>query len=109
VAGRKVQPSEIEDVLRQMPGVADVRVLGAADAQRGEQVVACLVPGGPDADSVSTLAVRRFCSSRLAPFKIPRTVIVLDAIPLTARGKTDRRALEARVRATIEGIPEQMC
>ena len=43
VAGRKVQPAEVEDVLRQMPGVRDVRVVAAADPQRGEQVVACLV------------------------------------------------------------------
>ena len=109
VAGKKVQPAEVEDVLRQMPGVTDVRVIGAADAQRGEQVVACLAVERGLADTISTLSVRRFCSSRLATFKIPRTVIVLDAIPLTARGKTDRRALEERVRATIEGIPETLC
>ena len=43
IAGRKVQPGEIEDVLRSMPGVADVRVLAAPDAQRGQQIAACLV------------------------------------------------------------------
>ena len=109
VAGKKVQPAEVEDVLRQMPGVCDVRVMGAPDTQRGEQVVACLVAHAGAAAPVSTLAVRRFCSARLAAYKIPRTVILLDAIPLTPRGKTDRRALEERVRATIAGIPEQLC
>ena len=44
---------------------------------------------------------RRFCAARLAPFKIPRTVVFLDAIPLTTRGKTDRAALDAVVRARI--------
>ena len=50
VAGKKVQPAEVEDVLRQMPGVRDVRVVAAADAQRGEQVVACVVaePGAEE-------------------------------------------------------------
>ena len=43
VAGKKVQPAEVEDVLRTMPGVRDVRVLAAADPQRGEQVAACIV------------------------------------------------------------------
>jgi long-chain acyl-CoA synthetase len=109
VAGKKVQPMEVEDVLRQMPGVRDVRVLGAPDPQRGEQVVACLVVDPPMGPAVTTLAVRRFCSSRLAAFKIPRTVIGLDAIPLTARGKTDRRALDALVRARTAGITEQLC
>jgi len=56
VAGRKVQPEEVESVLRQMPGVADVRVLGASDAVRGEQIVACLVP---DNGPITALAVRR--------------------------------------------------
>jgi O-succinylbenzoic acid--CoA ligase len=108
VAGRKVQPAEIEAVLRRMAGVRDVRVIAAADRQRGEQVVACVVAetGGTPP---STLAVRRFCSARLAPFKIPRTVVFLDTLPLTARGKLDRRALDETVRAAIAGTPEQLC
>ena len=43
VAGHKVRPDEVEDVLRAMPGVADVRVIGADDSRRGEQIVACIV------------------------------------------------------------------
>jgi long-chain acyl-CoA synthetase len=109
VAGRKVQPAEVEDVLRQMPGVRDVRVLAAADSQRGEQVVACLAVEPGQTESVTTVAVRRFCSSRLAPHKIPRTVVVLDAIPMTPRGKTDRRALDEEIRLRIKGLPEQLC
>ena len=80
-----------------MPGVRDVRVLAAADSRRGEQVVACLAAEPGQTESVTTVAVRRFCSSRLAPHKIPRTVVVLDAIPMTARGKTDRRALDEAI------------
>jgi long-chain acyl-CoA synthetase len=109
VAGKKVQPAEVEQVLRQMPGVRDVRVVGAADPQRGEQVVACLAVDPSHAPAVGTMAVRTFCSSRLASYKIPRAVVLLDAIPLTARGKTDRQALHAVIRARIEGITEQMC
>ena len=98
VAGKKVQPDEVELVLRAMPGVIDVRVVAAPDARRGQQIVACIVARG---SGVTALAVRRFCAARLAPFKIPRTVVFLDAIPLTARGKTDRAALDAVVRARI--------
>ncbi len=100
VAGRKVQPEQVEQVLRTMPGVADVRILAAPDARRGQQIVACIVADNGD-HPVSTLTVRRFCAQRLAPHKIPRTILLLGALPLTARGKTDRAALEALVRAQL--------
>jgi long-chain acyl-CoA synthetase len=98
VAGRKVQPEEVEAVLREMPGIADVRVLGAPDASRGQQIVACLVAAGAPADM---LAIRHYCAARLAAYKLPRTVIWLNRIPLTARGKTDRVQLEALVSARL--------
>ena len=88
-----------------MPGVADVRVLAAPDARRGQQIVACIVADAGDR-AVSALAVRRFCAARLAPHKIPRTIVFLDAMPLTARGKIDRAALDELVRAAqIDGSP----
>jgi long-chain acyl-CoA synthetase len=108
VAGKKIQPAEVEDVLREMPGVRDVRVIGGADARRGEQVAACIV-ADRTAAPISVLSVRKFCSSRLAPHKIPRVVLVLDALPVTVRGKIDRRALDDAVRAAIAGFPEQLC
>ncbi|MEO7274823.1 MAG: fatty acid--CoA ligase family protein [Vicinamibacterales bacterium] len=98
VAGRKVQPEEVEAVLRNMPGVADARVLGAPDAFRGQQVVACVVAAGPALDM---LEIRQYCAARLAAYKVPRTLIWLDRIPLTVRGKTDRVQLEAIVSARL--------
>ena len=103
VAGRKVQPEEVERVLRSMPGVVDVRVVGAPDAIRGQQVVALLVTAGAD---LSVLAVRQFCASRLAPHKIPRAVVPLDRMPLTERGKADRARLQAIVRAHLNRSSE---
>ena len=94
VAGRKVQPDEVEAVLRGMPGIRDARVLGAPDASRGQQIVACLVADGPRPDM---LAIRQYCASRLAVYKLPRLVIWLDHIPVTPRGKTDRAQLERLV------------
>ena len=88
IAGRKVQPEEVEHVLQSMPAVADVRVLAAPDAQRGQQIVACVVPAA--SQPLHAIDVRRFCAERLAPHKIPRVVLFLESIPLTARGKTDR-------------------
>jgi acyl-CoA synthetase (AMP-forming)/AMP-acid ligase II len=99
VAGRKVQPEEVERVLHAMPGVVAVRVVSADDPRRGQQLVACIVAAPPS--RITSLAVRQFCASRLAPHKIPRLVFFLDAIPLTVRGKTDRAALDALVRARM--------
>lgn len=102
VAGRKVQPEEVEAVLRQMPGVTDVRVIGASDPARGQQIVACIVcPGGP----LAVLDVRRFCGARLPPYKIPRTIVQIEAIPLTERGKTDRQRLQAIVDERLREAP----
>jgi len=99
VAGQKVRPDEVEEVLRTMPGIADARVVGADDPSRGEQIVACVVaePEG----SIAELAVRRFCAARLAPHKVPRTIVFVGAIPVTPRGKIDRAALEGIVRARL--------
>lgn len=100
VAGRKVQPDEVEAVLRSMPGVADVRVVAAPDARRGQQIVACIVVDAR-ASSITTLVIRRYCAERLASYKVPRAIVFVERIPLTARGKTDRAALDALVRARL--------
>ena len=99
VAGRKVQPLEVEAVLRSAPGVTDVRVLGAPDPLRGQQLVACVVMDNGCRDSGAGL--RAHCVNRLAPFKIPRRFLFLDCIPLTERGKTDRARLDALVREHV--------
>jgi acyl-CoA synthetase (AMP-forming)/AMP-acid ligase II len=101
VAGRKVRPEEVEQVLRAMPGVADVRILAAPDAQRGQQIVACIVADAGDR-GITPLSVRQFCAARLAAHKIPRTILFLGAMPVTVRGKTDRAALEDLVRARLD-------
>jgi long-chain acyl-CoA synthetase len=93
VAGRKVQPYEVEAVLRRMPGIADARVVGAPDERRGERLVACLVTNR----ALRPFEIRQFCAARLAAHQIPREFIFLDALPRDARGKTSRRALDALV------------
>lgn len=98
IAGRKVQPDEVERVLLLCDGVADVRVLGIADERRGEQLVACVVMNGTQP---SVLALRQFCAARLAAHKIPRAFVFVDAIPLNERGKTDRIRLRAAMTSAL--------
>jgi long-chain acyl-CoA synthetase len=95
VAGRKVQPVEVESVLRAHADIADVRISGAPDPRRGQQVAACIVRRAGSA--LTEMAVRQFCSERLAPHKVPRLIVFAERIPVTARGKTDRDALQALI------------
>jgi hypothetical protein len=86
VAGRKVQPEEVERILRDMPGIRDVRVVAAPDPRRGQQIVACIV--ADPAAQVGVLDVRRFCSARLASYKIPRSDRVRDTHSVTRAAKS---------------------
>jgi acyl-CoA synthetase (AMP-forming)/AMP-acid ligase II len=99
VAGRKVNPAEIEQVLRDLPGIADVRVMGASCERRGQRLVAFVVSD----QALNPLDLRQRCARMLSPHKIPRQFIFLDEIPLDARGKMDRRALEALAAAAPGG------
>jgi len=52
--------------------------------------------------NMTATEIRRFCATRLAAHKIPRTIVWLERIPLTERGKTDRVTLEAVVRGQLD-------
>lgn len=101
VAGRKIHPDEVERVLLQMPQIVTARVIGLPCEKRGEMLVACIVPA-PHL-RVSTVAIRKHCSSHLPPYKIPREYLFVDALPIDSRGKTDHRALEALATRQIGG------
>jgi long-chain acyl-CoA synthetase len=91
VGGRKVNPGEVERVLRLSPRVRDVVVLGIAANARGEEVAAC-VTGGATEDEL-----RRLCSRNLPAWQVPRRWFFLEEIPLSARGKISRADLRARL------------
>jgi acyl-CoA synthetase (AMP-forming)/AMP-acid ligase II len=65
--------------------------MGASCDRRGQQLVAFIVSDQP----LTSVELRQRCARTLSPHKIPRQFIFLDQLPLDARGKTDRRALEA--------------
>jgi malonyl-CoA/methylmalonyl-CoA synthetase len=89
--GFNVYPTEVEDVVIAHPSVAEVAVTGTASEEWGEVVTAWIVPDGPP-PSVEDLA--DFTASLLAPYKRPRLVRVVDALPRNALGKVMRGELE---------------
>jgi acyl-CoA synthetase (AMP-forming)/AMP-acid ligase II len=94
--GFNVYPAEVEAVLRRHPGVAQVAVVGVPDRRMGEVGLAVVVPA-PGADAAATATeLAAFAGDRLANFKVPRRVEVLDALPTNASGKVLKRELRAR-------------
>ncbi len=89
--GENVYPAEVESVLRQHPAVAAVAVVGLPDSEWGERVAA-LVECHPDA-AVSAAELLAFSRQRLAGYKQPRLIAFTPALPQTASGKIERRAV----------------
>ncbi len=90
-AGEKIYPEEIEEVLAEHPGVIDSAVIGRRDAAAGEIPVAFV--SGEGLDAAGLIA---FCRTRLAAFKVPRRIEIVQAIPRNANGKVLRRVLRER-------------
>ena len=97
VSGASVAPAEIELVLRQHPAVRDAGVVGVPDADRGEAPVAFVAldaPAGPG-------ELEDFAAARLAAYKRPREIVVVDELPRLPTGKLLRRALRAQAGVAI--------
>ncbi|TDB91422.1 fatty acid--CoA ligase [Actinomadura sp. KC216] len=92
--GENIYPAEVENVLAEHPAVLEAAVVGQPDERWGESVLAVVVPrpgAEPDADEVIA-----FCRERLAHYKCPREVKVVEALPRNASGKILRRELRGR-------------
>lgn len=94
--GYNVYPAEVEQVLAEHTDLADVAVVPRADDVMGEIGVAVVV-ARDGAPPPSLTELRDFAASRLAAHKLPEALVVLDALPLTAMDKVDRRALGSLV------------
>jgi fatty-acyl-CoA synthase len=95
--GENVYPREIEEFLYTHPDILDAQVIGVPDERYGEELMAWvrLRDGAPE---LTTEALREFCTGRLAHYKVPRYVHVVDEFPMTVTGKV--RKVEMRERAT---------
>ncbi|WP_206441989.1 AMP-binding protein [Streptomyces boncukensis] len=91
--GENIYPREVEEFLHTHPDVLDVQVIGVPDPQYGEELMAWIrMKDG--AAPLDAEAVRAFCDGRLAHFKVPRYVHLVDSFPMTVTGKV--RKVEMR-------------
>lgn len=89
--GENVYPVEVERAIGELPAVREVAVVGVDDAAFGQRLAAYVVPAAPEA--VDADQVRAHVKARLAGYKVPRDVVLLDALPRNASGKVVVRDL----------------
>jgi long-chain acyl-CoA synthetase len=108
VSGFNVYPTEVEDVIAELDVVAEAAVIGTEDEHTGEAVVAYVKPvpdSSYDAAEVEQV-VREHCAQRLARFKRPREVHVVDELPHTVTGKVAKGRLREHRRRANAGLLE---
>ena len=107
--GYNISGPEVEGVLLEHPGVSECGVVGVPDAERGQVVKAFVVlRPGTDASDATAKALQEWAKSQIAPYKYPRRIAFVDALPRTATGKLQRyrlREQEAAGAAPPPGVP----
>jgi 2-aminobenzoate-CoA ligase len=90
-AGYNIAGPEVEEALMQHPAVAECGVIGAADAERGQIVKACVVlrPGHAGDDAMAK-TLQDFVKQTIALYKYPRAIVFVDKLPRTQTGKLQR-------------------
>jgi len=105
--GENIYPREIEEFLYTCPGISDVQVIGVPDTKYGEQVVAWVRLDGNSTTTADD--IHKFCEGKIAAFKIPKYIKIVDAFPMTVTGKIQKfkmrevtiRELQLEVAANI--------
>lgn len=91
--GENVYPAEVENEIMNIPGVVDAAVIGVPDERWGEAGCAFIVPG-PDLPGVDE--IKAHLKTRLATYKVPRDVYLVDELPRTTSGKVRKHNLRAQ-------------
>ena len=91
VGAHRIYPKDVEEAIAELPGIAEVAVVGVEDELLGQVVKAFVVRSAPS--TVDAMSVQAHCRARLAPYKIPKHVEFLETLPRTASGKVMRHAL----------------
>ena len=89
-SGYNIAGPEVEEALLRHPAVAECAVVGAADAERGMIVRAFVVLRDAVPDPAMARTLQEFVKAEIAPYKYPRSVVFMDALPRTETGKLQR-------------------
>lgn len=97
-SGENISAKEVEDLLADHPGIAEIAVVGLPDERTGERACAVIVPAGAEAPDVASL-LALLVSKGVAKYKAPEQVVITDALPKNDAGKV----LKHRIRAALTG------
>lgn len=90
--GEKFAPSEVEEIVRHHHAVRDAAAVGVTDPEMGHRVGMAVVVTEP----LDLEELRTFCQGRIANFKLPERLLIVDELPITDFGKVDRKILRSR-------------
>ena len=93
--GEKISPREVDEVLMDHPAIAQVVTFAMPHDKLGEEVAAAIVLR--EGQTATEAEIRAFCATRLADFKVPRKIVILDEIPKGATGKLQRIGLAQKL------------
>jgi acyl-CoA synthetase (AMP-forming)/AMP-acid ligase II len=93
--GEKISPEHVEDILAGCPGIAEAAVFAIPDMTYGQRVGAAVVLVA-EGENVGLEQILQYCRSRLSAFEVPDRLEVVAALPHTAKGALDRRAVQAQ-------------
>jgi oxalate---CoA ligase len=97
--GEKIAPKEVDEILTQHPAIAEAIAFSVPHATLGEDVAAAVVLNGNAA--LTEIQIRDFAAARLADFKVPRRVLIVDEIPKGPTGKLQRIGLADKLAAQL--------
>ncbi len=105
--GENIYPREIEEFLYTHPDILDAQVVGVPDARYGEELMAWIRMRDGAERALDAESLRAFCDGKLAHYKIPRYVHVVDEFPMTVTGKVRKVDMRERSRAIIAAGTEE--
>jgi fatty-acyl-CoA synthase len=88
--GENIYPREVEEYLYRHPEIQDVQVFGVPDAKNGEELCACVISKSAKLDAEG---IHEFCQDRIAHYKIPRHIRIVECFPSTVTGKVQKFAM----------------
>jgi fatty-acyl-CoA synthase len=100
--GENIYPREIEEFLYTHPDILDAQVIGVPDERYGEELMAW-IRMREGAAPLTAQTVREFCSGKLAHYKIPRYVHIVDEFPMTVTGKVRKVEMRAAAKEILGG------
>lgn len=106
VSGFNVYPFEVEEVIAEVDGVSQVAVVGVPDEETGESVLVFVVPTETADKPALPDVIRAHCEERLARFKIPKRIVIVEGLPYSATGKVAKGRLRALARSESLGLDQ---